>query len=1162
MRRTMNRARRGIVLVIVVAILAILMLMASTLALLARLELRASKLYESDQAMDAILMGVQKRCVDLLHEDKFGGDGFAYNYQKLEIYDHGGQQLGDVLDDGVYPPREASDGLEGDDESFDSLYTEEWADRLRDPTSGQPVQETEDFRLFCKGQNADNDLDLDGDGINDAIWLDAEDFLDRNYGALAGQRVKAQVALRFMDVGGSRADINAIGNLLDTTGADPLHAWSQGLCPYESSLEEALLRAGVAPRSKAEATARALIRERYGADNVPGGPADDSNLLGKEYFDFNCDGTADSATPKNEPSELNPDFPVAANDGQARDDPFSSFDLYDLIMCEDNGSRAATKLTETGGLSADAFRYFTARSGGAILAARSIRPQTGTQTTWDQTNTKLDAAVSLADHDLVTPAALILPESPTTGKSTALQRAIQDGLSGLADTDLYDFVWALGPVVRSSRGTITDTVRQVIARQVGVNLQGFIDADNEIPAWTVPSDRTYRAVEVTPYIVEVDAAVNASLHPFTPDITTGSVTTGTRTRLNDGTDDWILFNDADASTTWSDDEDVWLDEDKEGDYDTGEQQLYAGDDGWTTANGDLGEVFATQNNPPTGWGKYIKLVNPWNTEIKLEDYKIVIPQRSMLREWYFDTDEAELGWRSRVLSNGVEWYWDSSWKTRTPGGGEGLVIDFAGSDKVIPARGHFLIVDNEAACARAGSPTFDLAAHVLSRGYLVVPHINHMAEAGGGITSGATPPDPSDEFESAGSATVVQLQTAAGAVVMSFKVPESDCLANDEDDRDDWPVADDQNFSAQIGDPRPCWWRDPDDDGTATLQDDAWEMGSANILLYTFPQWSGDDDEDATRRLGWFNRNWRDTASDTTPAGAGDGWFLLNAAWDGLPGNNDNLLHSFPPADASGAGDTDTDVYCGTSVENEQVVNIGRMANPGCLGFVHAGMEWGTLSLGLPAASGNFGEVDLVYLRNFADYLTGPFSPYEDNADNDGDDKVDGADTGLQEGDRSGAEVRLRGRINVNTAPKKVLRAALSQKALGQAMGWSVAATQASVVADAIITERQPGTNTGPFSSVDDLMERVPEIFELADSGQPNCFRRETLARFVYNNVTVRSDVWAVIGRVRLVIDADGDGVLEPEEVSQGTFADRRFYFVLDRSYDPIRVIARRLLAE
>jgi hypothetical protein len=317
---------------------------------------------------------------------------------------------------------------------------------------------------------------------------------------------------------------------------------------------------------------------------------------------------------------------------------------------------------------------------------------------------------------------------------------------------------------------------------------------------------------------------------------------------------------------------------------------------------------------------------------------------------------------------------------------------------------------------------------------------------------------------------------------------------------------------------------------------------------------------DSTGKLGWFNRAWRAATADPEEVGSGDNWFKLYAAdITGAPSNVNNLLHSFPPVEA--ATGADAEVYSGVPNYETKVMNIGKLASPGWLGFAHAGISWGTLSLSDPATHGDFGEAELAYLHNFPDYLVGPVSPFENLADDDNDGIVD--DDGTDPKDRFGAEIRERGRINVNTASTDVLKALFNYKWL-QNMWTGVASdVRAAALAAAIVKERDPNPliGHGPFSSVDDLFQRVPEIFDVDLDGDnsadnkdvpttndhPNAFRSEALARFMYNLVTVHTDVYAVVIRVRL---------LEDNEV----VAEKGIFIVLDRSCDPIRVVLRREL--
>jgi hypothetical protein len=89
----------------------------------------------------------------------------------------------------------------------------------------------------------------------------------------------------------------------------------------------------------------------------------------------------------------------------------------------------------------------------------------------------------------------------------------------------------------------------------------------------------------------------------------------------------------------------------------------------------------------------------------------------------------------------------------------------------------------------------------------------------------------------------------------------------------------------------------------------------------------------------------------------------------------DDVRYSFPPVDPTDGWNTAPPSPCAeyTNVQNNQtaVVNLGLLSSPGDIGFVHGGMPWTTVSLG------NYGQADLVYLRNFLDYISAPLKPYE-----------------------------------------------------------------------------------------------------------------------------------------------------------------------------------------
>jgi hypothetical protein len=258
-----------------------------------------------------------------------------------------------------------------------------------------------------------------------------------------------------------------------------------------------------------------------------------------------------------------------------------------------------------------------------------------------------------------------------------------------------------------------------------------------------------------------------------------------------------------------------------------------------------------------------------------------------------------------------------------------------------------------------------------------------------------------------------------------------------------------------------------------------WRMDAANYVAATHGNWTG-----STKNLGWFNTNWLHSGSATSPISAGDNYYKLNLNAGGMgspPDNSDNLLLSFGPVDPDHpthpAVNPQTTDYngCGDEVsclflDEDASTDFLIVPNPGYIGFAHAGIPWGTLSLSFPTTPGDIGASDLVYLRNFTDYIVGPVSPYEnacdtnadgiyDSGDDDGDGYIDEqplidesgeSDTGdginndgdyfedlngngtyesatdthiAPEENRFVYEIRQHGKINVNTASEKVLRA-------------------------------------------------------------------------------------------------------------------------------------------
>jgi VCBS repeat protein len=169
-----------------------------------------------------------------------------------------------------------------------------------------------------------------------------------------------------------------------------------------------------------------------------------------------------------------------------------------------------------------------------------------------------------------------------------------------------------------------------------------------------------------------------------------------------------------------------------------------------------------------------------------------------------------------------------------------------------------------------------------------------------------------------------------------------------------------------------------------------------------------------------------------------------------------------------------------------------------------------------------------------------------------------------------GTPGRFFGRINVNTAPREVLRALFKQTLADDIASNSdgppwftvTPSAAADAMADAILTERNSAG--GPFTSLDDFFSRMATslaLFPVVDTGAGDVFgfRTEAQARFMANLITVRTDQWGVRLRVQYYRDVDNSGGFTPGDEP---IADRKGVLVLDRSVQPIRTVIKRWVPE
>ena len=1156
--------RRGTILVLVVGILAVLMLMGVTIAVMTRTETQTSQYYARGNQMDTVTRALRNYTRHLLLEDRFGQDGYPTNYDRLE--DHMGHtdidwQPGDPYPTGAARAAQDADGnyvLNGDDENFDSFQTEEWLYN-RQGTD-------EEWRLFSGPDNnaalydTSEDGEIDSDDNQIARWRKLGNVLEeRDYGALFEPGAEIRFAIRIFDMGGARLNVNRAGHY---DGGNPQQ--NQGLSAAEVNPEpvvEAMGGAGADASDLLYGNDSVGVEGRWGPDDAPAFGGDDPGLAEEnDLLDYNADGTVDegSSDYTDDPTEFFPRFPEEDVD----DKPFGTPDLNDFFWYWDDisKSRAAALMTDPDGWGLGGLTDFETPSGAPLgfTTASPVRLLVGrslSETAWVSTDAQNyygneNASDFWANYQGVDDP-IDWPERTAGGspRIVPLYRPMQSLPAGGSDSTeeagyLYDMLTALGgawfdlkpdtgseggpgevgpppwanPGGGNGSGTppgLTGPTNEMILRQIAVNLVDMMDEDNDVTTWQPGgSGPTYRGVEPTPYIAEVEAAINtqwtedSSTNAFVPysgeaGSTEGELPEpGERQRYGP-----YHYVDQDETGSYTNEEPLWINNggDKYYDPKQGDVEIVSpapesdSDDSATNDEGDPYPVedYSSEDEPATGWGKYIKLVNPWNVPLNLDNYTLRIPYEydgdgHRLRKWMFDP--AEGTWTEEPYE-------------------QEITVDLSGW---IPPRGHFLVVDTARAFEKLDADHDDVQEK---------KELHHLHDLDG---DSANPP-------------VVELerdQDGETITLMRVELPDTGELDSDD------PDSDSSSKSVQIdSDPRPCVRNIGDAGTTPSIDVPMTDVPADQTLKY-----SAVGDPTAYE---WFNYTWK---SDSAPLERGDGWSKM-AATDDLS----SILYSFPPVvEPDSVGDASDDIedsnmeaYTGVGGDETRVMNAGKLPNMGALSFAHAGVQWTTLSLSYQ----KFGAPDMVTIRGLPNYIVSPSSPFEDEFDNDGDGDIDANDTG----DPGGLEDWRAGRVNVNTAPRAVLKSALKGSLL------AAMAFDADSIADAIVSRRE---EQGPYTSIQDLFIRVPELFgydydgdtDNLDGSIKNTYRRQAMARFVSNLVTVRTDVWGVVARVQ-VYDGNDYGV-DADIPDEDVLAERRFYYVLDRSGEPIRLLLQRILSE
>ncbi|MBI2469817.1 MAG: hypothetical protein HYV59_01045, partial [Planctomycetes bacterium] len=189
-----NKKDAGYIIIVVTVILVALSLMGMTFLNLTSVDFTATDNYVNSLQADMAANAGLDYAIYVLKMDKYGTDSVVYNNNSYRY--RGTSTL-------------------GYDENYDA-YTEEWLG-------------TGTGKIFCNATAASNDVDNNGDGVNDSRWLDAPFSLDRG--------LKAQYAILIEDVGESRINVNATGNVVGVGGS---FAYGTGATTYDIRLQDIL----------------------------------------------------------------------------------------------------------------------------------------------------------------------------------------------------------------------------------------------------------------------------------------------------------------------------------------------------------------------------------------------------------------------------------------------------------------------------------------------------------------------------------------------------------------------------------------------------------------------------------------------------------------------------------------------------------------------------------------------------------------------------------------------------------------------------------------------------------------------------------------------------------------------------------------------------------
>lgn len=240
-----------------------------------------------------------------------------------------------------------------------------------------------------------------------------------------------------------------------------------------------------------------------------------------------------------------------------------------------------------------------------------------------------------------------------------------------------------------------------------------------------------------------------------------------------------------------------------------------------------------------------------------------------------------------------------------------------------------------------------------------------------------------------------------------------------------------------------------------------------------------------------------------------------NASQNNSQERNDPRVDYWIPITGQTAGSVNISYSPGGEGVNFYIKNK-KMANIGEIGFIHTGDQWTTVKL---QSGGDWGILDYVTVSD----------PRYDNFDNDNNGTSD-----------DNTEIKIYGRININTASKSVLQSLPGIT---------------STLADAIITYRR-GSDNIDGTADDNPYDTIGEILEVPGMGSGNVDDdgdgyidendEESIFRKISNLITVRSNTFKMES-TGTVINTNGE-----------TLAEKKIVTVVDRGVSPMRYLYYR----